>query len=355
MTRSKSIAAPSIAPDTPLVALQDTEPTSKPSSPKSMHSAAPKARPDDTDTVPTTMPKKKPKTKEHPSKTWKTLWIKMMSTTRIPNVSFVAANLQSINEGRKRASLFSSLRSHNTDVFLPSKTGRPTPERVGQWTQACRDLKLSAVFTPFNNTAILWKSDSPVVTIDPESPPNNLRASFPFLDRVSDATFCVGDSKVRAVSIYAPSSDKPNKKTLPLSPQHRPPSTDDDPSPGPALLVGGDWNCVESQLLDSENQNGTNYGAQEMRDLAIPNNLSDVYRFHHPKGRATTNRSAPGTCRCLDRIHVSPDWVDLFRDHKIWAPVLESTHSMVVTRFQIPGAIDIGPGKFTCFRLLHPD
>ncbi|SCV71396.1 BQ2448_2984 [Microbotryum intermedium] len=97
-------------------------------------------------------------------------------------------------------------------VFLLSETGRPTPGRVAQWTQKCRDLKLSALFTPLNNTAILWKSDSPVVTIDPESPSNFLRASFSLPDRISDATFRVGDSKVRIVSIYAPSSDKPDKK-----------------------------------------------------------------------------------------------------------------------------------------------
>ncbi|SGZ14487.1 BQ5605_C029g10597 [Microbotryum silenes-dioicae] len=248
----------------------------------------------------------------------------MMSTTKIPNVSFVAANVQSINEDRKRASLFSNLCSHNADVFLLSETGQPSPERVAQWTQECQDLKLSALFTPLNNTAILWKSDSVVITIDPESPPNTLHASFSFPDRVTDATFRVGDSKIRVVSIYAPSSDKPDKKCF-LS--HL--ST--------ALRQ-------VSQPLDSENQNGTNYGGQEMRDLATANNLFDVYRLHHPKGRATTNRSAPGTCHRLDRIYVSPDWVDLFHDHKIWAPVLKSTHSIVVARFQVPGAIDIGPG-----------
>ncbi|SCV73865.1 BQ2448_6295 [Microbotryum intermedium] len=100
------------------------------------------------------------------------------------------------------------------DVFLLSETGRPTPERVAQWTQECRDLKLSALFTPLDNTAILWKSDSPVVTIDPESPSNFLRASFAFPARISDATFRVGDSKVRVVSTCAPSSDKPDKKRL---------------------------------------------------------------------------------------------------------------------------------------------
>ncbi|SCV74983.1 BQ2448_8012 [Microbotryum intermedium] len=259
--------------------------------------------------TPTTMPTKEPKIKEHPPRMRKTLWIKMMSTTKIPNVSFVAANVQSINEDRKRASLFSNLRAHNADIFLLSETGRPPPERVAQWTQECQDSKLSALFTPFNNTAILWKSDSPVVYIDPESPSNFLRASFSF----------------------------------PCTTLRR--AMRDDPSP-PALLIGGDWNCVESQLLDSENPNGTNYGGQEMRDLVTANNLSDVYRFHHPKGRHTTNRSAPGTCRRLERIYVSPDWVDLFHDHKIWAPVLRSTHSMAVARFQVPGAIDIGPGKF---------
>ncbi|SCV72923.1 BQ2448_6848 [Microbotryum intermedium] len=123
-----------------------------------------------------TMPTKEPKIKEHHPRMRKTLWIKMMSTTKIPNVSFVAANVQSINEDRKRASLFSNLRAHKADIFLLSETGRPPPERVAQWTQECQDSKLSALFTPFNNTAILWKSDSPVVTINPESPSNFLRA-----------------------------------------------------------------------------------------------------------------------------------------------------------------------------------
>ncbi|SCV73864.1 BQ2448_6294 [Microbotryum intermedium] len=139
-----------------------------------------------------TMPTEKPETTNHPPRTAnRKRWIKMMTSTKIPNVSFVAANVQSINEVRKRACLFSNFRSHNADVFLLSETGRPTPERVAQWTQECRDLKLSALFTPLDNTAILWKSDSPVVTIDPESPSNFLRASFAFPARISDATFRV--------------------------------------------------------------------------------------------------------------------------------------------------------------------
>ncbi|SCZ89107.1 BZ3500_MvSof-1268-A1-R1_Chr1-1g00960 [Microbotryum saponariae] len=322
MTRSKSIAAPTTpatpaTPATPPTALEASVPTPEPSSPTPMPSAAPKARPDDADADADADDEAKDQE---------------VTTEDIPNVSFVAANMQSINEDRKRASLFSNLRSHNADVFLLSETGRPPPDRVAQWTQECRDLKLSALFTPFNNTAILWKSDSPVITIDPESPPNFLRASFSFPDRVSDATFRVGDSKVRVVSIYAP-SDKPDKKRFlsHLRPQ--------------ASGLSSALRQV-SQLLDSENHNGTNYGGQEMRDLATANNFFDVYRLHHPKGRDTTNRSALGTCRRLDRIYVSPDWIDLFHDHKIWAPVLKSTHSMVVARFQVPGAIDIGPGKF---------
>ncbi|SCV69379.1 BQ2448_2399 [Microbotryum intermedium] len=197
MTRSKSILAPANAPETSPAALQATEPTSKPSSPKPTPSAAPKARPDDADAADDA--DEGAKDQGAPPKD-------------IPNVSFVAANVQSINEDRRRASLFSNLRAHNADIFLLSETGRPPPERVAQWTQECQDSKLSALFTPFNNTAILWKSDSPVVTIDPESPSNFLRASFSFPDRISDATFRVGDSKVRVVSIYAPSSDQPDKK-----------------------------------------------------------------------------------------------------------------------------------------------
>ncbi|SCZ90986.1 BZ3500_MvSof-1268-A1-R1_Chr1-3g02449 [Microbotryum saponariae] len=225
MTRSKSIASP--APTSALLAHADALSRAQNLDPKTP--------------TPTTMPTKKPKTKEHLPRTRKTLWTKMMSATKIPNVSFVAANVQSINEDCKRASLFSNLRSHNAEVFLLSETGRPSPERVAQWTQECQDLKFSAVFTPFNNTAILWKSDSVVITIDPESPPNTLRTSFSFPDRVTDATFRAGDSKVRVVSIYAPSSDKPDKKRflshLSNALRH---AVRDDPSGPPALLVGCD-------------------------------------------------------------------------------------------------------------------
>ncbi|SCV73083.1 BQ2448_7008 [Microbotryum intermedium] len=127
MTRSKSIVAPAAADETPLAALQATEPTSKPSSPKPMPSAAPNARPDDADADDD-------------------------AEEEAEDQGAPLKDTDSINEDRKRASLFSNLRSHNAD-----------------WTQECRDLKLSALFTPFNNTAILWKSDSLVVTIDPES------------------------------------------------------------------------------------------------------------------------------------------------------------------------------------------
>ncbi|SGZ32078.1 BQ5605_C043g12066 [Microbotryum silenes-dioicae] len=169
VTRSQSIAVlstPATRED-PLTtpASEASEPTPRPSSP--LPSAAPKARPDATDADEDA--DEEAKDQEAPPED-------------IPNVSFVAANVQSINEDRKRASLFSNLRSHNDDVFLLSETGRPSPERVAQWTQECQDLKLSALFTPLNNTAILWKSDSVVITFDPESPPNTLCASFSFPD-----------------------------------------------------------------------------------------------------------------------------------------------------------------------------
>ncbi|SCV72880.1 BQ2448_26 [Microbotryum intermedium] len=150
------------------------------------------------------MPTKEPKIKEHPPRMRKTLWIKMMSTTKIPNVSFVAANVQSINEDRKRASLFSNLRAHNADIFLLSETGRPPPERVAQWIRSAKTrsyplFSLLSTILPYSG-----KSDSPVVTIDPESPSNFLRASFSFPDRISDATFRVGDLKVRSCIILRP-------------------------------------------------------------------------------------------------------------------------------------------------------
>ncbi|SGY19990.1 BQ5605_C017g08422 [Microbotryum silenes-dioicae] len=119
------------------------------------------------------------------------------------NYNLRARVYPSINEDRKRASLFSNLRSHNADVFLLSETGRPFPERVAQWTQECQDLSsplfsLLSTILPYYGRATPWS----LLLIPSRLPTLSFMLLSLSPDRVTDATFLVGDSKVRVVSIY---------------------------------------------------------------------------------------------------------------------------------------------------------
>lgn len=265
---------------------------------------------------------------------------------KVPNVTFVTANVQRLQQDRKRLDLFSRLRLKPADIFLLTEIGRPDERQVVQWTQECENAGLSALFTTNNQTAIIWKPSAVIAELDPPQR-NVLRADCQFSDRITDIGLKIGSFSIRVVSIYAISQSGNKNAFLDdlNAVLHRHPTRH-------SLVMGGDWNCVESVKLDAEagaHQRGApgREGEEAMKRISLGHALTDVYRSRHPSGRLFTNDSGIGrTQRRLDRIYISADMVPLLKSETTWVKLTESTHIPVAARFYVPGAVEIGPGKF---------
>jgi hypothetical protein len=262
---------------------------------------------------------------------------------KVPNVSIVTANVQRLHDGRKRLTFFSKIRSNPGNIYLLNETGPPTAAQAAQWNQECLDVGLASLFTPGNNTAIVWKPSPIIITTDDEQP-NLLHDDFgQFSSHLSDMCFTIGSTVIRTVAIYVPAYGQLKKPYLQslndLLRRHR---------DSYSLVIGGDWNCVENPAIDQEDHGHINrYEAPPMRHLVAAHSLSDSFRVLNPKKRVYTNDPKAGRAqRRLDRIYLSSDLVPLIKSCSNWIPIAKSTHVPVATRLWLPGAVDIGPGKF---------
>ena len=263
---------------------------------------------------------------------------------KVANVSIVAANVQRLRTVRKRSNFISSLKAKTRlfDIILLSETGPPDADQAQAWNDECKEAGFSSFFTPNNNTAIIWK-ESVNVAEDETVPRNSLQAEFSDnANRMTDITFKIGSVSTRVVAIYAPAynhlKDDFFQDLHGLLDQHANRSS---------MIIGGDWNCVENELIDTDNPDADNIGGQWMRNLLLTHALTDVYRKLHPNKRCVTNDPGGGrTKRRLDRIYVSADYVDLIKRSSSWTKLAQSTHVPVAARFYMPGAVEVGAGKF---------
>lgn len=265
---------------------------------------------------------------------------------KVANVSIVAANVQQLKEPRKRSNLVSKLKAQtkNFDIVLLSETGRPDETEAQAWISEFEEAGLSAHFTSHNYTAIVWKESANVEAIRHE-PRDTLSAEFTDNShRMTDIMFRIGSTFVRVVSIYAPAKDVFKRPFFTELRQLLDRSHRSDQS----MIMGGDWNCVENQSIDSEEiHRNCNAGGQEMREIAVTHALTDVYRSHHPRKRLYTNDPGGGRSRRrLDRIYVTADLKPLLKQASVWSKLVKSTHVPMAARFYMPGAVEVGGGKF---------
>lgn len=260
---------------------------------------------------------------------------------KYPNISIVAANVQGLNERRKRFKTFSRYSNSSADIFLLSETGKPTLEKVNEWTLECKNLGLNSLFSTANNTAILWKAESQIVKIDNSIPTNSLTNSLTNNTRSTDASFLIGTSSITIMAVYVP-VQPPERKTY-LS------NLSNVLKEGTfsSFIIGGDWNCVEDPRIDSSKEVGDNTGVVELKKLISTSSLSDAYRITNPLTKLFTNTPtmAGGAQRRLDRFYISQDLTSLIRRNATWSAE-RSTHSPILVSLFLPGSIEIGPGKF---------
>lgn len=269
---------------------------------------------------------------------------------KLPNFSVLAVNAQRLGSDRKRNQLFSKLASTSFDVFLVSETGRPDASSCEDWESQCAGLGLSSLFVPDGNVALIWRSESPKFTLVDGSI-NSLSSRLgtaAHATRLCDATFVVGTTTITIVSVYAPNSDASLGGGLQGAFLRDVESVLRRQDGSNELILAGDWNCVEDPAIDSSIPTSRDDG-EAMRNLARHSSLSDAFRILCPRKRGVFTNEPPSQShaqRRLDRVYVSAGLVDTVTSHHLATRMCTSTHKPVVVKFVVPGAVEIGPGKF---------
>lgn len=264
-------------------------------------------------------------------------------------ISICAANVQRLHNDSKRIHLFTHwARRTHADIFLLSEVGIPTPRDCLRWAEECRQLSLDAIFQPACQAAIVWRPNSPFLR---DSRPSDICRISSRVDatRSIDAKFIVSGKPYIIMAIYVPVLSNARVTylrdlRLPLA---RALETEE-------AIVGGDWNVVPDAVLDSSKPGSNNVGEQELLRLSTSCNLEDSYRILNPRQKLFTNKGTNGTDRRLDQIYVSRSMIGGISHFSTWQSY-QSTHSPILLRWIVPGAIPIGPSWFKLGRHLTDD
>lgn len=249
--------------------------------------------------------------------------------------------MQGLKDPTKRLNLFSRYSISKPDIYLLSETNRPSILEAAQWTQECLDKGLSSLFFPDSTTAIIWKTNSQIVTLDETVPTNSITDSLRVKNRSTDATFIIGDSIIKVMAVYVSVHSNERRPFL-VELSHSLDAIDLG-----SFIIGGDWNCVLDTALDSSNPSTQNGGCAELKNLIQSSALTDAYRHSNPNKKLYTNTPtiAGSARRRLDRFYLSQDLLRMINGHKCWERN-GSSHNPIAISFLVPGAINIGPGKF---------
>lgn len=270
-----------------------------------------------------------------------------MNTQR--TISICATNVQRLHNDRKRLTLFTRwARMSHADLFLLSEVGDPSPENCRQWTEECRQLQLDAIFRPQCRAAIVWRPASPFFQ---GLAPSDVCQTSEFVNRHHsvDAKFNISGTQYFVMAIYVPVSPiiRPlylRDLTIPLSralESHE-------------AIIGGDWNVVPDAVADSSRPDAANVGEGELHQLLTACHLQDSYRVLNPRKPLFTNKGSNGTDRRLDQIYISRSMMGGVSSFTTWERY-QSSHSPIMLRWIVPGAVPIGPSWFKLGRHLTDD
>lgn len=264
-----------------------------------------------------------------------------MTHLRRPSLALLTLNVNGLGDKAKRLTLFSSLLDGPWDVVVLQETHHSSTEQGLQWTRegAGRGRPWpGACFwaegtTASRGVAILFRDKPDISGITCHDMPAEQHAG-----RVLRADFTWLEQPLTVLGVYAPSqaSDRRSFFTdslLPLLPQHS------------RILMGGDFNCVCSDLDVTTNAQGrrrTGYlgGLQLVEETY---GLLDAWREQHPGQRDVTHVCASDASGArLDRWLVASDILLLTRRVDILEG-LPGDHLGVSIRLTSPTDTEAGP------------
>lgn len=275
-----------------------------------------------------------------------------MSARSAPSLSLLTLNVNGLGDRAKRSTLFHSLLQGPWDVILLQEThhrddeqgiqwcregageGRPWPG-VSFWahgTTASRGVAILIRDTIDLGCTVLERVDVDIATSDLHEPQG----------RVLRVDFSWGHLQFSVFSVYAPctSIHRPSffiHQLLPHIPQGR------------HLIIGGDFNCVGSDLDVTPNAFGTRRGGYTggLDTIQYTFGLSDLWREQHPSDRMVTHICPSSmTGARLDRFLVSTD-VLLHCTSSSFVEGLPGDHLGASMRIISPQGVAQGPKPWT--------
>ena len=261
-------------------------------------------------------------------------------------LSLLSLNVNGLNSRDKRASLFFLLKRRRYDVVLLQETHHETEEVGLGWAKEMVGAERAWPGESFwshgthqaRGVAILVREGSPITE------PTLLHSGTD--GRICAISIIYLGKKFSLFNVYAPSgSDVLQKRDffcnalLPCLPAHR-----------QRLLIGGDFNCVESGLDCSSGLGGSRLGGFEggLQEVVQECDLVDIWRLQQGTRKGFTHTCTTGLSNArLDRWYVSedlPQWVDAPRRPVLGLP---GDHLGVRLELRAPSPSPRGPGAWT--------
>ena len=226
-----------------------------------------------------------------------------MTARQQPSLRLLSLNVNGLRANDKRRSLFNLLHRDTWDIVLLQETHHSSREEGEEWAQegphGLRPNWTGPTFWSHGSST----SRGVAIFVRPQANVTDIAARHVSDDgRTIMVDFTFTGTPFTAVSVYAPSTAAGRAayfthSLLPSLPHDR------------QLLLGGDFNCIASQLdlLDPHGIPGgrlTGYH-DGLRHVEAERQLFDVWRERNPVRRSFTHTATTGTSARLDRWLIS--------------------------------------------------
>ncbi len=228
-------------------------------------------------------------------------------------ISIGSQNCRGLQESLKRKDVFNKLKRDNLDICILLDT-HCTEDQENKWkAEWGGEAKFASVDSNKRGVAILFQNTFEFVIHDVK---RILKKDAIIID------ISIGKMRISLVGIYGPNSDNPDFFSLL---QEEIESLDN-----PSVMIMGDYNVVQSYLLDTYKYKKQNNPRARERLLTImeENGYLDIWRERNPNRKLFTWKGPNSKRARLDYVLISPNLEPICKNVKI-TPGYRTDHDLV--------------------------